>query len=46
MPATPAWPPHSLPRLFVDEALAEGASVDGGRQLSRPRCCGSGPATR
>ena len=27
MPATPAWPPHSLPRLFVDAALAEGAGV-------------------
>ena len=27
MPATPAWPPHSLPRLFVDQALSEGASV-------------------
>ena len=27
MPATPAWPPHSLPRLYVDEALTEGASV-------------------
>ena len=27
MPATPAWPPHSLPRLFVDETLAEGACV-------------------
>ncbi len=27
MPATPAWPPHSLPRLFVDQPLAEGASV-------------------
>lgn len=25
--ATPAWPPHSLPRLFVDEVLAEGTSV-------------------
>lgn len=25
--STPAWPPHSLPRLFVDEQLAEGASV-------------------
>jgi 16S rRNA (uracil1498-N3)-methyltransferase len=25
--ATPAWPPHSLPRLFVDQLLAEGASV-------------------
>jgi len=31
MPATPAWPPKSLPRLFVDQALAEGLSltVDG-----------------
>lgn len=27
MPATPAWPPHSLPRLFVDEPLATGAQV-------------------
>jgi 16S rRNA (uracil1498-N3)-methyltransferase len=27
MPATPAWPPKSLPRLFVDEVLAEGAGV-------------------
>jgi 16S rRNA (uracil1498-N3)-methyltransferase len=27
MPATPAWPPHSLPRLFVDQELSEGASV-------------------
>lgn len=27
MPATPAWPPHSLPRLFVREALGEGLSV-------------------
>ena len=25
--ATPAWPPHSLPRMFVDQALADGASV-------------------
>jgi 16S rRNA (uracil1498-N3)-methyltransferase len=25
--ATPAWPPRSLPRLFVDKALAEGANV-------------------
>jgi 16S rRNA (uracil1498-N3)-methyltransferase len=25
--STPAWPPKSLPRLFVDEALAEGAGV-------------------
>jgi len=27
MPATPAWPPASLPRLFVDEPLATGARV-------------------
>jgi 16S rRNA (uracil1498-N3)-methyltransferase len=25
MPATPAWPPSSLPRLYVAQALAEGA---------------------
>ncbi len=32
MPATPAWPPHSLPRLFVDRALSGGQSLtlDGG----------------
>jgi 16S rRNA (uracil1498-N3)-methyltransferase len=27
MPATPAWPPSSLPRLFVRETLAEGATL-------------------
>lgn len=27
MPATPAWPPNSTPRLFVDELLNEGAEV-------------------
>ena len=27
MPATPAWPPRSLPRLFVEQALAQGAAV-------------------
>lgn len=27
MPATPAWPPRSAPRLFVDTPLAEGAAV-------------------
>lgn len=27
MPATPAWPPRSAPRLFVSDPLAEGASV-------------------
>jgi 16S rRNA (uracil1498-N3)-methyltransferase len=31
MPATPAWPPRSLPRLFVETPLAEGMtlSLDG-----------------
>lgn len=28
MPATPAWPPKSLPRLFVRHALSEGATVE------------------
>jgi 16S rRNA (uracil1498-N3)-methyltransferase len=28
MPATPAWPPNSLPRLFVRDALGEGATVE------------------
>jgi 16S rRNA (uracil1498-N3)-methyltransferase len=28
MPATPAWPPKSAPRLFVDDPLAAGASVE------------------
>ena len=27
MPATPAWPPKSLPRLFVEQELSAGASV-------------------
>ncbi|HZG10232.1 MAG TPA: 16S rRNA (uracil(1498)-N(3))-methyltransferase [Allosphingosinicella sp.] len=27
MPATPAWPPSSLPRLFVDRELYEGAAL-------------------
>lgn len=27
MPATPAWPPRSTPRLFVTAPLADGASV-------------------
>ena len=27
MPATPAWPPKSAPRLFVDQVLHEGAQV-------------------
>ena len=28
MPATPAWPPKSLPRLFVRAQLAEGARIE------------------
>ena len=28
MPATPAWPPRSLPRLFVRQPLGEGTSVE------------------
>ena len=28
MPATPAWPPKSLPRLFVRVPLGEGARVE------------------
>jgi 16S rRNA (uracil1498-N3)-methyltransferase len=28
MPATPAWPPKSLPRLFVGTPLSEGARVE------------------
>ena len=28
MPATPAWPPRSLPRLFVDAPLGPGAVVE------------------
>jgi 16S rRNA (uracil1498-N3)-methyltransferase len=27
MPATPAWPPASLPRLYIDQALGEGAEL-------------------
>lgn len=27
MPATPAWPPASTPRLFVDQSLADGLTV-------------------
>ncbi|HXH00500.1 MAG TPA: 16S rRNA (uracil(1498)-N(3))-methyltransferase [Sphingomicrobium sp.] len=27
MPATPAWPPRSLTRLFVDQPLGSGASI-------------------
>jgi 16S rRNA (uracil1498-N3)-methyltransferase len=28
MPATPAWPPRSLPRLFVRQPLSEGATIE------------------
>jgi 16S rRNA (uracil1498-N3)-methyltransferase len=28
MPATPAWPPRSLPRLFVRQTLADGSTVE------------------
>lgn len=28
MPATPAWPPRSAPRLFVTQALAEGKNIE------------------
>ena len=28
MPATPAWPPKSLPRLFVEAPLSEGVRVE------------------
>lgn len=28
MPATPAWPPRSLPRLFLRQPLDEGAAVE------------------
>jgi 16S rRNA (uracil1498-N3)-methyltransferase len=28
MPAVPAWPPKSLPRLFVRETIGDGASLD------------------
>lgn len=27
MPATPTWPPRSLPRLYVDQPVAEGAAI-------------------
>jgi 16S rRNA (uracil1498-N3)-methyltransferase len=27
MPATPAWPPSSLPRLYLDQALADAAEL-------------------
>ena len=28
MPATPAWPPKSRPRLFLDRPLAAALSID------------------
>ena len=46
MPATPAWPPQSLPRLFVDQALAEGAQRRPSTAPISAPSCGSGRATR
>ena len=33
MPATPAWPPHSAPRLFIDRPLGDGLElrIEGGQ---------------
>jgi 16S rRNA (uracil1498-N3)-methyltransferase len=33
MPATPAWPPHSAPRLFIDQPLADDMElrIEGGQ---------------
>ena len=28
MPATPAWPPKSTPRLYLDQPIAEGAQIE------------------
>ena len=28
MPATPAWPPKSLPRLFIRTPVSDGAQVE------------------
>ena len=48
MPATPAWPPNSAPRLFVPGPLADGAHValDGpqAHYLLRVMRCGEGAA--
>ncbi len=48
MPATPAWPPKSAPRLFVTEPLSLGAqlSIEGGQAhyLSRVMRAGPGDA--
>ena len=39
MPATPAWPPSSLPRLHVRETLTEGAALTlaADRDVANPR---------
>ena len=43
MLATPAWPPKSLPRLFVDEPLARDAVRAGrGQAIISATCCGCG----
>lgn len=48
MPATPAWPPKSAPRLFVEQPLEEGAQVvvDGpqAHYLARVMRVGAGDA--
>ncbi|WP_128892241.1 16S rRNA (uracil(1498)-N(3))-methyltransferase [Erythrobacter sp. HKB08] len=48
MPATPAWPPRSAPRLFVEQRLEEGGSVpvegNQAHYLSRVMRVGEGDA--
>ena len=36
MPATPAWPPQSTPRLFLEAMIAPDAAIriDGAKQLT------------
>ena len=50
MPATPAWPPSSAPRLFVDVILSEGAAVPATPEalhyLTRVLRLGGGDAVR
>ncbi len=50
MPAAPAWPPSSAPRLFVDRPLTEGAAVPATPEalhyLTRVMRLGEGDAVR
>ena len=50
MPATPAWPPSSAPRLFVDQPLSAGAAVPATAEalhyLTRVMRLGEGDAVR